>query len=129
MIGYNTKNKIIYVIQLVFIIAISVSGVIYTRKYCDMQQGMCMYSYMDIYMNSVCYDINVIAASQIFLIIYLINMDYILSPNIIVRLNERENIKKWSGRVLVIWNNFTGSMCSDRDINERTIFIRKNLQL
>lgn len=51
-----------------------------------------MYSYMDIYMNSVCYDINVIAASQIFLIIYLINMDYILSPNIIVRLNERENV-------------------------------------
>jgi len=92
MIGYNTKNKIIYVIQLVFIIAISVSGVIYTRKYCDMQQGMCMYSYMDIYMNSVCYDINVIAVSQIFLIIYLINMDYILSPNIIVRLNERENV-------------------------------------
>jgi len=92
MIGYSTKNKIIYVIQLVFIIAISVSGVIYTRKYCDMQQGMCMYSYMDIYINSVCTDINVIAASQIFLIIYLINMDYILSPNIIVRLNERENI-------------------------------------
>ena len=92
MIGYSTKNKIIYVIQLVFIIAISVSGVIYTRKYCDMQQGMCMYSYMDIYINSVCTDINVIAASQIFLIIYLINMDYILSPNIIVRLNERENV-------------------------------------
>lgn len=92
MIGYNTKNKIIYVMQLVFIFAISVSGVIYTRKYCYMQQGMCMYSYMDIYMNSVCSDINVIAASQIFLIIYLINMDYILSPNIIVRLNERENV-------------------------------------
>jgi len=92
MIGYSTKNKIIYVIQLVFIIAVSVSGVIYTRKYCDMQQGMYMYSYMDIYINSVCTDINVIAASQIFLIIYLINMDYILSPNIIVRLNERENV-------------------------------------
>ena len=75
MIGYSTKNKIIYVIQLVFIIAISVSGVIYTRKYCDMQQGMCMYSYMDIYINSVCIDINIITASQIFLIIYLINMD------------------------------------------------------
>lgn len=92
MIRYSIKNKIIYVIQLVFIIAISVSGVIYTRKYCDMQQGMCMYSYMDIYINSVCFDINIIAASQIFLIIYLINMDYVLSPNIIVRLNERENI-------------------------------------
>lgn len=92
MIGCSTKNKIIYVIQLIFIIAISVSGVIYTRKYCDMQQGMCMYSYMDIYINSVCIDINIITASQIFLIIYLINMDYILSPNIIVRLNERENI-------------------------------------
>ena len=100
MIGYSTKNKIIYVIQLVFIIAISVSGVIYTRKYCDMQQGMCMYSYMDIYINSVCIDINIITASQIFLIIY-----------------------------LIVWNDFTCSMCSDRNINERTIFIGKIMQL
>ncbi len=49
MIGYSTKNKIIYVIQLVFIIAISVSGVIYTRKYCDMQQGMYVFIYGYIY--------------------------------------------------------------------------------
>lgn len=88
----NNRSRIIYIIQLIFIIAISASGVIYMQKQCDMQQGGCFYSYIDIYMNSISSKVNVIIASQLLLISYLFNIEYTSSPNVLVRLSERENI-------------------------------------